>query len=278
MFEFELPAWLTQPPWWLPYTVYAVLTALFGLLARIEFERYKERRITERSERVRKVEETNVNIELLRTKISTINYNLVEAVDDDLKRVNDIKFFDETPSRESEILSIAREFPDLAEIARRYVEAIREGVDWREANRKLLKVEISELVTNNFHQTLAANPHPTPHGWGGLGTLEAACQIHLINPIVKGNRISRELLEQLTPELCVQIRKLSAEDEGIEKFLRDLNVTIARNPFLLRFRGEQETIEVLGKELKKIAQEHISNVQKDLENTQNTLEKLKTAK
>ncbi len=268
MFELELPAWLTQPPWWLPYTLYALLTALFGLLARIAFERYKERRAREQSERSQKVEQAKANIERLKTKISTINYSLIEAVEHDLERVKETEFFDHVTSREGEILSTAREFSDLTDIAERYVEAIREATDWREANRKLFKYVISDLVTNNFHKTLAANPRPTPNGWAESGTLDAALQILLINPIVKGDKISLEFLQQLSPEVCVQIRKLSAEEEGIEKFLRDLNDTITRDQFLRRFRRKQETIRDLGSALKKTAQDRILNLQRDLESAQ----------
>jgi hypothetical protein len=218
-------------------------------------ERYREDRKRKEAERTRKVEEDRANVERLRTRISSINYNLVKAVDDDLERVKEIKFFDQTPSREGDILSAAREFPDLSEIAGRYVEAIREALDWREANRRLLNVTISELVASDFTQTLASNPQ----AWAEWDTLEAALQDVLINPIIKGERINRDLLEHLQPQLCIQVDRTSAQGEGIPRFLKDLNEMIARDPYLRRFRGKQETIKLLGSELKKAAQAHISS-------------------
>jgi hypothetical protein len=260
----ELPPWLTQPPWWLQVIFYALFTGLFtGIIAPMVLERYRERGKRKEAERTRKVEEDRVNIERLRTKISSINYNLVEAVDDDLERVKEIKFFDQTPSRESDILSTAREFPDLSEIAGRYVEAIREALDWREANRMLLKAAIANLVASDFSRTISSNSRP-PHGWGEDGraweTLDIPLQTFLVDHIIKGDKIGRDLLEQLAPQLCIQIEKLSAEGEGIPRFLKDLNEIISRDPYLRRFRRKQETVELLGSELKKGAKAHVADL------------------
>ena len=243
---------------------YALFTGLFtGIVAPMVLERYRERGKRKEAERARKVEEDRVNIERLRTKISSINYNLVEAVDDDLERVKDIKFFDHTPSRESDILSTAQEFPDLSEIAGRYVEAIREALDWREANRMLLKAAIANLVASDFSRTISSSPRP-PHGWGEDGrtweTVDIPLQTHLVDPIIRGDKISRDLLEHLGPQLCIQIEKLSAEGEGIPRFLKNLNEMIARDPYLRRFRGKQETVQLLGSELKKAAQAHVTDL------------------
>ena len=244
---------------------YALFTSLFtGILAPMVLERYREGGKRKEAERTRKVEEDKANVERLRTKISSINYNLVKAVDHDLEHVKEIKFFDQTPSRESDILSTAREFPDLSEIAGRYVEAFREAVDWREANRRLLNVALSELVASEFSQTLASNPQ----AWAGWSTLEAALQDALINPIIKGERISRDLLEHLAPQLCIQVDRTSAQGEGIPRFLKSLDEMIARDPYLRRFRGKQETIKLLGSELKKAAQAHVSNLQEKLDRHQ----------
>ena len=261
----EIPLWLMQPPWWLQLMFYALFTSLFtGILAPLVIERFREGGKRKEAERTRKVEEDKANVERLRTKISSINYNLVKAVDHDLEHVKEIKFFDQTPSRESDILSTAREFQDLSEIAGRYVEAFREAVDWREANRRLLNVTISELAASEFSQTLASNPE----GWAGWSTLEAALQDALINPIIKGERISRDLLEHLAPQLCIQVDRTSAQGEGIPRFLKSLNEMIARDPYLRRFQGKQETIKLLGSELKKVAQVHVSNLQEKLDRQQ----------
>lgn len=87
----------------------------------------------------------------------------------------------------------------LYPIAQRHVEAIREAVDWREANCQLYRVLISDLVSRDFHKTIAFNPNPTPNGWAGSRTLDAALQILLTNHIVKGEKIrieSRQMFDR----------------------------------------------------------------------------------
>lgn len=270
MLPLDLLSWLTQPPWWLQFLYYALLTTLFtGILAPIMLERYRENRRRKGSGRSRKAEEAKANVERLTSKIQAIRYHLINQIDDDIRRVGELKFFDETPSRESDILNTAREFPDSSAVATRYVETIREAVDWRDVNRQLYKAVIRDLVTNNFHNTLADHPHRTPNGWAGSNTLDVAFQILLIDPIVKGDTISLELLGQLSPPLYIQIRQLSAEGEGIERFLKDLNSKIARDQFLRRLRRKQEDIKVLGNELKKSAEVHLSNLQENLGSQQN---------
>jgi hypothetical protein len=68
-------------------------------------------------------------------------------------------------------------------------------------------------------------------------------------------------LKHLEPQLWIQIDRTSAQVEGIPRFLKDLNEMIARDPYLRRFRGKQETVQLLGSELKKAAQAHVSNLQ-----------------
>jgi glutamine synthetase adenylyltransferase len=84
----------------------------------------------------------------------------------------------------------------------------------------------------------------------------------------KGERISRDLLEHLAPQLCIQVDRTSAQGEGIPRFLKGLDEMIARDPYLQRFRGKQETIKLLGGELKKAAQAQASNLQERLDRQQ----------
>jgi hypothetical protein len=266
----DLPTWLIQPPWWLQLILYAVFTSLFtGIIAPIVLEKYKETKKRKAAELTQKVEEAKANVERLRTEISTMNDHLVRVVDDDLERVKTIQFFD--PPRESTVLNIVREWPDIAVVAERYVEAINEAAEWRDVNRERYKYVIGDIVGRDFHKTTAANPHPTPSGWAGRSTLENALQILLIDPIVKGDKISRDFIEQLNPQLCIQIRQLSAEGEGIERFLQDLNNTIATDQFLRRFQRKRIAIMDLGNELKKAAQKHASELQVELEKWQGML-------
>jgi hypothetical protein len=236
-----------------------MLTSIFtGVLAPIVVERYRERRKTKEIQRSQQIQQAKTTIEGLKSKSSSVRFHLVEAIDRDLENVNHIKFFDENTSRKGDILNTAAEFSDFSPLARRYVEAIEEAAGWRDAIRKLMKPLIADLVASDFPETAKLT---TVLKWDGWGTLDAAFEATLIDPIIRGDKLNRELLDQLCPELSTQIDKEAVKGEGIPKFLKSLNEMVVRENSLKRFRAWQEKIRTLGKELKEAASNKLASLQ-----------------